>query len=246
MADLAQAQGVRSRHDELVRTLDHLARENAATQQDNIMLVDQNTDLISHGNPHQKIRHHAYTRQELDQSRRVRPRFSRSHLPMSDPDLSRQNHLAVTSRLASSELKNQALEAELDAYRAVPPHPFTTSSSGLASIPARSRVSRPILHDVLSSSLAPLPPPAPHFTIQEEDEPVSFDQEPEPTTTGTSVSTSLSQNGDRRAGGVESEDEESRERAGAASARVAGGAKGRPSGGGVRMLGKMSVSELFG
>lgn len=72
LAELARVEGVQSQHKDLCRTIDQLARMNAATEQDNRQLAEQNTELISHGNPHQKIRHVAQIREELAESRRVR------------------------------------------------------------------------------------------------------------------------------------------------------------------------------
>ncbi|KAK4047143.1 hypothetical protein OIV83_005595 [Microbotryomycetes sp. JL201] len=128
LAELATAQKLQSDNKELARTVDQLSRLQAATEQDNRLLADQNTDLISHGNPHQKIRHLAQIREELAESKR--------------------KHLLTTSDLASARSEIAALKAELEAYRSV--SPLGASAMGPpTSIATRTRVARPMLDDVL-------------------------------------------------------------------------------------------------
>ncbi|KAM0791572.1 hypothetical protein ACM66B_006018 [Microbotryomycetes sp. NB124-2] len=135
LAELATAQQLQSDNKELARTVDQLSRLQAATEQDNRMLADQNTDLISHGNPHQKIRHLAQIREELAESKR--------------------KHLMTTSDLASARNEIASLKAELEAYRSV--SPLGASAMGPpASIATRTRVGRPMLDDVLQPGLPSL------------------------------------------------------------------------------------------
>ncbi|KAL8286382.1 hypothetical protein RQP46_004399 [Phenoliferia psychrophenolica] len=91
--------GVQSQNAQLSRTVDELARRNTLAEADARELGDLNTDLLSHGNANQRIRHVAQIRQELDQSRR--------------------SHLATTSALATTQRENAALREELQAYRSV-------------------------------------------------------------------------------------------------------------------------------
>ncbi|ORY84163.1 hypothetical protein BCR35DRAFT_303248 [Leucosporidium creatinivorum] len=156
LARIADLEQVGSQHKDLCRTLDQLARQNAATELDNRQLAEQNTELISHGNPHQKIRHVAQIREELAESRR--------------------RHLSTTSTLASAESEVAALRAELEAYRSISPLPTTTLMGPPSTIPARSRVSRPILDDVFTPSVSARP--APPATVAAPGRSVSSSQVP--------------------------------------------------------------------
>ncbi|KAK4702242.1 hypothetical protein P7C70_g3983, partial [Phenoliferia sp. Uapishka_3] len=100
---------VKAQYTQLQRTIDELARRNALAEADVKQLGDLNTDLLSHGNAHQRIRHVAQIRAELDQSRK--------------------NHLATTSALATTQREMAALKSELDAYRTVSTIPAISSRS---------------------------------------------------------------------------------------------------------------------
>ncbi|GAA5983819.1 hypothetical protein JCM10908_005939 [Rhodotorula pacifica] len=86
--------------DALQQTIDHLARLNAASEAEAQQLIAQNSELVGHSNQGQKIRHVAMIREELAESRK--------------------KHLATLSSLTAAQQKISNLEAELDTYRAVP------------------------------------------------------------------------------------------------------------------------------
>ncbi|GAA5874795.1 hypothetical protein JCM16303_002986 [Sporobolomyces ruberrimus] len=111
-----------SEHTSLQQTVDHLARINAATEQDLHDLIDQNAELAGHSNQNQKIKHVASLREDLIESKR--------------------KHLSTISLLTTAQNRVKELERELDSYRAVP-----ASSHGPAPS-ARSRVTRPNIDDV--------------------------------------------------------------------------------------------------
>ncbi|GAA5947937.1 hypothetical protein JCM3765_007037 [Sporobolomyces pararoseus] len=111
-----------SEHSSLQQTVDHLARINAATEQDLHDLIDQNAELAGHSNQNQKIKHVASLREELIESKR--------------------KHLSTISLLTAAQNKVKNLEQELNSYRAVPVSSHAPPPS------ARSRVSRPNIDDV--------------------------------------------------------------------------------------------------
>lgn len=59
-------------NDALQQTIDHLARLNAASEQEALELIAHNSELAGHANQNQKIRHVAMIREELAESRKVR------------------------------------------------------------------------------------------------------------------------------------------------------------------------------
>ncbi|GAA6060097.1 hypothetical protein JCM10212_003505 [Sporobolomyces blumeae] len=137
----------------LQTTIDHLARLNAATEQDLQDLVDQNNELAGHSNQNQKIRHVASLREELIESKR--------------------KHLSTLSLLTAEQSRVKSLEQELLSYRAVPTSTsaaapgrtgFAASNVGLGvgigvgPVPGRSRVSRPDISDAVPSTSAAMQP----------------------------------------------------------------------------------------
>ncbi|GAA5875388.1 hypothetical protein JCM1840_003145 [Sporobolomyces johnsonii] len=148
-SELDKLAPLRDQQASLHQTIDHLARLNAATEADVQQLMDQNSELVGHGNANQKIRHVAMLREELAESRR--------------------KHLATTSALAAAEQRVASLESELSSYRAVPSSaatPSSTTTTGLMLPPpvpfSRSRVTRPSVSDaVVVPSSRPLDPPPP-------------------------------------------------------------------------------------
>lgn len=244
---------MQTKYVDLSRTIDQLARRNAATEQDNRQLADQNTDLISHGNPHQRIRHVAQIREELAESRKVRSRVMLPCVNSADPLLP-QRHLDTTSTLASASAENAALRAELATYRSVSPLPTSSTLMGPpATIPARSRVSRPVLDDVFTpevstrstfvgASKSASTREMPRFVISEEEEPSVDGQEPEQERFASRAGRSesgFSISGSSSVGG---------RRAGRASGVPVPPMMGQRtvSSPAVRMSGKMTVDELFG
>ncbi|BGP16700.1 hypothetical protein JCM10213_009117 [Rhodosporidiobolus nylandii] len=128
------------------QTIDHLARLSSAAEAESRQLMEENAELMGHGNQQQKIRHVAQLREELAESRR--------------------KHLSTTSALSFAEQRIAALESELSTYRAVPSSSATsTTTHGLMlppPPPSRSRVSRPQMADALSAST---PVPAPRLAV---------------------------------------------------------------------------------
>ncbi|GEM10020.1 hypothetical protein Rt10032_c09g4037 [Rhodotorula toruloides] len=138
----------------LRQTVDHLARLNAASEAEARQLIAQNSELVGHGNKDQKIRHVAALREELVESRkRVLSRSS------SSSSLYWQKHLATISQLASVQQRVASLETELETYR-----PASTDSTILSAslAPQRARVSRPHMADAVSAAAAI---PAPRVTV---------------------------------------------------------------------------------
>lgn len=249
---------VTSQHKDLCRTIDQLARQNAATEQDNRLLVDQNTELISHGNPHQKIKHVAQIREELAESRRVSRLSDAYECSTHECHPVLQNHHVTTSVLASTESENAALRAELEAYRSISPLPSILSKSARlmgppATVPTRSKVSRPALDDVYNPSLAAS---VPQFVISEE--PQAYGGEPErERERGTRFLSSSARSASSNSENIRSSSSNGpaqQARAGLSlrgpgewqKAKTAAVVKPRRSGGGVRMEGRMTIDELLG
>ncbi|KAM0751878.1 hypothetical protein T439DRAFT_379954 [Meredithblackwellia eburnea MCA 4105] len=113
-----ELQSTRDEYSALARTLDEMARRNALAEADAKQLSELNTDLLSHGNTNQRIRHVAQIRAELDQSKK--------------------SHLATTSALATAQREISSLKEELEAYRAVSTLPSSTTNFN----PTRSRAIR--------------------------------------------------------------------------------------------------------
>ncbi|KAK4048257.1 hypothetical protein OIO90_005876 [Microbotryomycetes sp. JL221] len=208
LAELGRAHKVQSDNDELARTVDQLSRLQAATEQDNKMLADQNTELISHGNPHQKIRHLAQIREELAESKK--------------------RHLMTTSDLAAARKEITTLKTEVEAYRSV--SPLGASSFGPpASVATRTRVSRPVMDDVLN---------VPALVVSGERETyhgLATSTSRLHPATGTQLSLSADSAVMRKAGRVTFDE-------GRATTRSARTSIGGPT----RMSGPMTVSELIG
>lgn len=78
----------------LHQTIDHLARINAATEQDLQDLVDQNAELAGHSNQNQKIKHVASLREELVESKRVSRKNDSTPFSLSTQTL--MNHVVVS------------------------------------------------------------------------------------------------------------------------------------------------------
>lgn len=136
-----------SEHNSLQQTVDHLARINAATEQDLHDLIGQNAELAGHSNQNQKIKHVASLREDLIESKRVGPVVDSdsvvTELETNPCPSNRKKHLSTISLLTAAQNKVKNLERELDSYRAVP-----VSSHAQAPPSGRSRVSRPNIDDV--------------------------------------------------------------------------------------------------
>ncbi|BGP55885.1 hypothetical protein JCM8202_002673 [Rhodotorula sphaerocarpa] len=228
-----------AQNDALQEAVDHLARLNAASEVEAQQLVAQNAELVGHSNQGQKIRHVAMMREELTESRK--------------------KHLAAVSSLTAAQHKISNLEAELDTYRAVPSSGpggggIQTNSHAQAS---RARVSRPVMNDAYSSTAATPPnsngPPAITVTSSAAppDADAIVDDEPSllPPQLAKSQPAQKVGNVRRAVAGAKSVGAPS------AAAAAAGGAGERKAGPvaaamrrqsmGVKMEGRMSVSELF-
>ncbi|SCV72036.1 BQ2448_4730 [Microbotryum intermedium] len=234
LAELHEAESLRTTHQNLVANLDYLARENAATREDNVLLVEQNAELASHQNSRQKIQVHAATRAQLADSRRAQ--------------------VAVTSKLATSEARIVQLESELQAYKSVSLLPFTTTSTMIKST-GRTRVTRPVLLPLVD--LPPTPTPMVSTLSDSQSMPpprlpqarstVSFAtsnvydefEVPSPTEEPTLVASSLAATRKTRRLTLVADEQDLR------SSEDGSSRSRRMSSGGVRMTGKMSLSELI-
>ncbi|KDE04879.1 hypothetical protein MVLG_04738 [Microbotryum lychnidis-dioicae p1A1 Lamole] len=233
LAELHEAESLRMTHQNLVANLDYLARENAATREDNVLLVEQNAELASHQNSRQKIQVHAATRAQLADSRRA--------------------HLAVTSKLATSEARIVQLQSELQAYKSVSSLPFTTTSTMIKST-GRTKVTRPVLlpledlpptptpmASILGDSQSMPPPrlPIPRSTVSFAPSNMYGDFEASSTEGPTLVASSRAASRKTRRLTLIADEEDVR------PSEDGGSRSRRMSNGGVRMTGKMSLSELI-
>ncbi|SCZ88455.1 BZ3500_MvSof-1268-A1-R1_Chr2-1g04421 [Microbotryum saponariae] len=255
LAELHEAESLRMTHQNLVANLDYLARENAATREDNVLLVEQNAELASHQNSRQKIQVHAATRAQLADSRRVSLNAkadSKLFLTINAAiRVHDQAHLAVTSKLATSEARIVQLQSELQAYKSVSSLPFTTTSTMIKST-GRTKVTRPVLlpledlppaptpmGSILGDSMPPPRLPIPRSTVSFAPSNVYDGFEASSTEGPTLVASSraASRKTPRLTLIADEEDVRHSEDGGSRSRRM--------SNGGVRMTGKMSLSELI-
>ncbi|BGO91860.1 hypothetical protein NBRC10512_007659 [Rhodotorula toruloides] len=205
----------------LRQTIDHLARLNAANEAEAQQLIAQNSELVGHGNKDQKIRHVAALREELVESRK--------------------KHLATLSQLASVQQRVASLETELETYR-----PASTDSavpsSGLA--PQRARVSRPQMADAVSASSAVPAPPAPRVVVSSSDSHAPLSHSLAVAAPTTSVT--WADDDPLLPPHLQLAASQPAPSAGVGKARGRAAIRERRGSTSVKMVGKMSVSELLG
>ena len=232
--------------------VDLLERLQRASDEEVKQLTVANAELASHDNPRQKIRHIERVRDELTDTRKVRPSPSPQR---GNADEASQNLMAAMSKLARTEHDKQELLDELDTYRAVDTRP-TSRALRLAARHARSvpashgargtfqRVEQPVL-DELWEELA-----NERANIEENDEDDVAAPLPEiahRTSHGAAANGRRATRDFTKSEGLSSSllDTSSSLLTSTAPPAAMMASRGRPSSGGIRMHGPMTLSELF-